>query len=199
MAASTPRRVGPARVISSWGIHPPHAFMVGHQAGYRWTVEGVRDGQHDHPRRPAYRAHAVLAPAGGRQSPVRCVPSRVSAARGPARAVLCPGPRGRPDRLDVLRSLERVLRGPRREEAAQPLPARQRSPLVRHCRLQPGLQVLPELGHLQVAGDRHSGRLRDPADPCAHGQDSGLPQRRVHLQRPGDLLGVRRGRRRCLP
>ena len=37
------------------------------------------------------------------------------------------------------------------------------------------------------------------ADSCAHGEGSGLPQRRVHLQRPRDLLGVRRRRGRCLP
>ena len=92
----------------------------------------------------------------------------------------------------VLRSLERVLRGPRGEEAAQPLPARQRCAVVRHRRLQPGLQVLPELGHLQVAGDRHSGRLRDTTYPRPHGRVSRLPQRGVHLRRPSDLLGVRR-------
>ncbi|MCK7497974.1 MAG: hypothetical protein MZW92_50065 [Comamonadaceae bacterium] len=37
---------------------------------------------------------------------------------------------------------------PDREEAAQPLLSRQQRALLRHRRLQPGLQVLPELGHL---------------------------------------------------
>src|SRR5664280_2415566 len=37
-------------------------------------------------------------------------------AQGSARAVLCSSPCGRPDRLDVLRSLERFLPRPRREE-----------------------------------------------------------------------------------
>ena len=32
--------------------------------------------------------------------------------------------------------------------------------VVRHGRVQPGLPVLPELGHLQIAGDRHAGRPR---------------------------------------
>ena len=44
-----------------------------------------------------------------------------------------------------------------------------------------------------------SRRRRDTGCPRAHRRVPGLPQRRVHLQRPGDLLGVRRGRRRCLP
>ena len=60
--------------------------------------------------------------------------------------------------LDDLRALDRLLRRSDREEAAEPLPARHADPLVRHRRLQPRLQVLPELGHLEVARDRHARR-----------------------------------------
>ena len=72
--------------------------------------------------------------------------------------------------------------------------------LVRHRRLQPRLPVLPELGHLQVAGDRHAGRrgVARTTSPTA-ARAARLPQRGVHLQRPGDLPGVRDRRRRRLP
>ena len=63
--------------------------------------------------------------------------------------------RGRRDRAHDLRPLERVLRRPDREEAAQPLPAGDAGALVRDGRLQPRLPVLPELGHLEVARRRH--------------------------------------------
>ena len=103
-------------------------------------------------------SHEVLARARRRPHPVRRVPARVQAARRPARALLRPRPRGRPDRAHDLRPVERVLRRPDREEAAQPLPARHVGALVRHRRLQPRLPVLPELGHLEVEGDRHARR-----------------------------------------
>ena len=51
---------------------------------------------------------------------------------------------------------------PDREEAAQPLPARQRGPVLRHRGLQPRLQVLPELGHQQVARDGHADGRGEP-------------------------------------
>ena len=54
----------------------------------------------------------------------------------------------------------RLRRRPHREEAAQPLPARHADPLVRHRRLQPRLQVLPELGHVQGAPRRRWPRRR---------------------------------------
>ena len=62
--------------------------------------------------------------------------------------------------LTTLRPFERLLRRSGREEAAQPLPARVVGAVVRHRRLQPRLPVLPELGHLQVEGDRHARRRR---------------------------------------
>jgi pyruvate formate lyase activating enzyme len=58
---------------------------------------------------------------------------------------------GRPDGADHLRPLVGLLHRPDREEAAQPLLPRLSDSVLRHRRLQPGLQVLPELGHLEVA------------------------------------------------
>ena len=59
------------------------------------------------------------------------------------------------------------------------------------------LQVLPELGHQQVARVRHARRRRrSPAAIARRGEaGDGSPQRRIHLQRPDDLSGVR-GRHR---
>ena len=70
--------------------------------------------------------------------------------------------------------------------------------LVRHRGLQPRLQVLPELGHLEVARDRHAGRRRLAGGARRRGRPAGLPQRRLYLQRPGDLPRVRDRRRRRL-
>jgi hypothetical protein len=67
---------------------------------------------------------AVLAPPAGRARTVRRVPAGVQAARGRPRAVLRAGALRRRDRADHLRALQRLLRRPDREEAAQPLPAR---------------------------------------------------------------------------
>ena len=88
-------------------------------------------------------------------------PPTVQAARGPARPVLRARPAGRRRRAHHLRPLLRLLHRPDREEAAQPLPARHAGALLRHRRLQPGLQVLPELGHL--ARRARSTRLPRPA------------------------------------
>jgi hypothetical protein len=70
-------------------------------------------------------------------------------------------------------------------------PAGVGSAVVRHGRVQPGLPVLPELGHLQVAGDRHAGRPGGTAGHRSGRRPAGVPQRRIHLQRPGHLPGVR--------
>ncbi len=64
--------------------------------------------------------------------------------------------------------------------------------LVRDGRLQPRLQVLPELGHLQVARDGHAGRRRLARGARGRGRAARLPERRLHLQRPGHLPRVRR-------
>ena len=59
----------------------------------------------------------------------------------------------RRDGADDLRPVERVRARSDREEAAQPLPSGHERAVVRHRRLQPRVQVLPELGHLEVARD----------------------------------------------
>ena len=106
---------------------------------------------------------------------------------------------GRPDGAGDLRSVLGVLHRPDREEAAAPLLPRQQRAVLRHRRLQPGLQVLPELGHLQVARDGPADGPRLAARHRPGRRGVALPQRRVHLQRPGDLRGVRPRRRRGVP
>ena len=65
--------------------------------------------------------------------------------------------------------------------------------------LQPRVQVLPELGHLEVARDGHAdGRGVAGGDRRDGGGDR-LQERRVHLQRSGHLRRVRDGHRGCLP
>ena len=67
-----------------------------------------------------------------------------------------------------------LLRRSDREEAAEPLPAGNPGPVVRDRRLQPGVPLLPELGHLQVprrstrSPTAHR-RRRSPTPPCALG------------------------------
>ena len=70
------------------------------------------------------RPDALLACARRRPRAVRRVPAGVQAARRPARALLRARPRRRRRRAHDLRPVERLLRRPDREEAAQPLPAR---------------------------------------------------------------------------
>jgi MEMO1 family protein len=76
-----------------------------------------------------------------------------AAARRPARAVLRAQAEGGRDGADHLRPLLGLLHRSDREEAAEPLLPRHAGAFLRHRRLQPRLQVLPELGHLQVARD----------------------------------------------
>ena len=126
----------------------------------------------------------LVACAGRRPHPVRPLPARLPAARGPARRLLRAPARRRRDGADDLRPLVGLLHRPDREEAAQPLLSRLERALVRHRRLQSRLQVLPELGHLEVARDGHADgrghrRRRSPRRP----RRLRLPQRRLHLQR----------------
>ena len=107
---------------------------------------------------------------------------------------------GDASRAHHVRPLERLLRRSDREEAAEPLPARLVGAVVRHRGLQPRVPLLPELGHLEVA--RRSTRSPTPRRPRRsrpRRRVARLPQRRVHLQRPGDLHGVRDRRRRRVP
>ena len=72
-------------------------------------------------------------------------------------------------------------------------------PLVRHRGLQPRVQVLPELGHLQVARDGPAAGRGHARNDRRRGDPPGLQVGGVHLQRPGDLRRVRDGHRRRLP
>ena len=94
--------------------------------------------------------------AARRPDPVRPLPARLPAARGPARRVLRAPARRRCDGAHDVRPLVRLLHRPDREEAAQPFLPGIVGVLVRHGRLQPRVQVLPELGHLEVARDGHA-------------------------------------------
>ncbi len=148
---------------------------------------------------PGRIPHEALARPGRRAGAVRRVPPGMPTPPGTAGAVLRSDAIRRRDRPHDLRPIQRVLRRSHREEAAEPLPPGNPGAVVRHGRLQPGVPLLPELGHLQVAGDRHAGgsgvtRAHRPGGPGA-----GVPQRRFHLQRPRDLHGVRHGRGRRLP
>ena len=163
------------------------------------ALEGRDDGDFGRSGGRGPVPRPLLACARRRAGAVRRLPAAVQAARGPARAVLRPGAQRRPDGADHLRPLERLLHRSHREEAAQPLPARHAGPVVRHRRLQPDLQVLPELGHLEVAGVRPADRSGDAGGDRPRRRGQRLPQRRLHLQRSGDLPGVRRRRGAGLP
>src|SRR5450759_5561050 len=93
----------------------------------------------------------LVAYARGRQDAVRPVSARLPPARGPAWPVLCAHAPGRADAAHHLWALLRLLRRSDREKAAEPVLSGIECALLRHRRLQPRLQVLPELGYLQVA------------------------------------------------
>ena len=174
-------------------------------------IEGSGDGgmadrghrrqitMHGHDDRRFAVPRAPLARAGRRTHPVRRVPAVLQAARGPARPLLRARAPGRRAGADHLRALVRLLHRPDREEAAEPFPARNAGVLVRHSRLQPDLQVLPELRHQQGARDRSAERGRDASDDRRCGAATRLPLGRVHLQRSGDLPGIRGRHRACVP
>ena len=75
---------------------------------------------------------------------------------------------GRRDPPLHLRTIQRLLRGPHRKEAPQPLSARHPGAVLRHRRLQSGLQILPELGHEQVPRDGHPRRRASPQAIARH-------------------------------
>src|SRR6266516_2826163 len=126
---------------------------------------------------PGHGGDEVLAPHRGRAGPVRRVPAGVPLAGGAAGFLLRADASGRCDRPDDVRALQRLLRGPDREEAPQPFPARVASAVVWHGGVQSWLPVLPELGHLQVAGDRHAGRRGVAGGDCPGRRGARLPQR----------------------
>ena len=92
------------------------------------------------------------------------------------------------DGADDLWAFVGLLHRSDREEAAQSfLPGLKRA-VVRHRRLQPRLQVLPELGHQQDRATWTAWPTRPRPEAIAAGAaQARLPERRLHLQRSGDL------------
>ncbi len=132
---------GPGRAPSA-GPAPP---------ARRYTPFVIREARHWEPLDERARAlHPLPArlPACARARPASASCARTAAAR------LVTTAWGRSTGFAV---------DPDREEAARPLPARLDRPLLRDGRLQPGLPLLPELGHLQGAAGR-------PAPPRTAGR-----------------------------
>src|SRR5437867_6168950 len=125
-------------------------------------VNQERTGEHSAP--DIRRADQVLAPPRRRACPVRRVSPLLQTAGGAARDVFRACLRKRPGRPDNLRPLERLLRGPDREEAPEPLPARDPDPVLRYGAVQTPLLVLPELRPEQGSRSGHPGRRLLPRD-----------------------------------
>src|SRR5262249_40672 len=111
----------------------------------RWREHGSTDHRG--------RAGPLLASTGGRPRPVRPVPALLHVARNPAPPLL-PARAIASTLPDPVRPLLWLLHPSDREEAAQSLSPRHAGALLRHRRLQPDLQVLPELGHFESARAR---------------------------------------------
>src|SRR5262249_40165871 len=109
------------------------------------------------------RAGPLLASTGGWPRPVRPVPALLQAARRPARPLLRARAPERPNLAHHVRPLLRLLHRSDREEAAQSLSPRHAGAVVRHGRLQPDLQVLPELVHFERSRARPPQRPRTAA------------------------------------
>ena len=71
--------------------------------------------------------------------------------------------------------------------------------VVRDRRLQPHLQVLPELGHLQIPGDGHADRPGDARDDRASRHASGCRSVAFTYNDPGHLPRIRDRHGRGLP
>ncbi len=165
-----------------------------------WSAldEARTDPRRGRPRRRR-GVYQVLESPRRRPRGVHAVPPRVPPERRAARPVLRPRPLERRDRAHHVRALERILRRSHREEAAQSFPAGHAGSVVRDGRLQPHLQVLPELGYLQVARHRHAGRCGFAGGRRRCGGASRLPERRLHVQRSGHLPRVRHRRGEGMP
>src|SRR6266480_1315375 len=111
---------------------------------------GTAGGRLDH-------RHALLARAERRPCAMRRVPASLQAALWATRPVLRAWRGGRAYQAVQLRPLERLLRRPDREETSPPFPARNECAVLRDGRLQFSLQVLSELGYVEVARDGHAG------------------------------------------
>ena len=191
-------------LVHSWGRYdavPPEAGRCAARPERSWNSGTDRLSTHGHPGgRHHEHPHSLLAPARRRPRAVRRVPARLQAARGPAR---------------------RVLRAPAREHDQMVLTTYGRSSgfCVDPIEKKPLNHFLPGTSVLSfgtagcnlacrfcqnwdISKSREIDTLADQAAPETIAARRGaprLPQRRVHLQRPGDLPRVRDGRRRRLP
>ena len=141
--------------------------------------------------RPEQRPGPPLARPPQRRPPVRRLPPTLPAVGRPARPLLRTRARGRRPRADELRTLERLLHRPHREEAPEPLPAGHARALLRHRGLQPLLPLLPELGHLEEPRARTALRRGAARAHRRRRARARRAERRLHLQRSGDLPRVR--------
>ena len=132
--------------------------------------------------------HALLALDRRWAHSVRCLPARVQATRRSARrcASSAAMKAARREALTYGRSSGFCV-DPIEKKPLNHSTCRARvDPVVRHRRMQSGLQVLPELGHQQVARDGHARRISATPETIATRRcSSRLQERRVHLQRPG--------------
>ncbi len=127
------------------------------------------------------------------------MPAVLQAARGPAWPLLRARAAGRRAGADHLRALIRLLHRPDREEAAESFLAWNAGVFIRHRRLQSDVQVLPELRHQQSQGNRSAEPGRNSHDDRGCGAPARVQVGGVHLQRPGDLPGIRGRYRARLP
>src|SRR5947209_6836908 len=91
---------------------------------------------------------------------------------------------GLPDPEQFIAHLKQKAGIPQRpggKETAQPFLPGNEHPVLRYRGLQSRLQVLPELGHLQVARHRHARRQRESRAARALRARAGLQERRLHL------------------
>src|SRR5665811_1986704 len=128
----------------TWSARPGYPPAGGTTTPVSRATPSRRSRRHDRP---------LVARARRRSHPVRRLPPRVPAPRRATRVLLRTGPRGRRDGPDHIWEVVGLLHRPHREEAARALPPRNVRAVVRHRRLQPRLQVLPELGHVQGPRD----------------------------------------------
>ena len=128
-----------------------------------------------------------LAPARRRAHPMRCLSALLQAQRRAARPLLRARPARRPNRAHHLRPLLGFLCRSDREKAVKPFPAGHARTVVRHGRVQPHLQVLPELGRLEGSRDGPASRRGLTRGHRARRDCHRLTLHRLHLQRPGHL------------
>src|ERR1019366_4675260 len=119
----------------------------------------------------------LVAYARGRQDAVRPVPARLPPARWPAWSVFRAHARRRADAAHYLWTLVRLLRRSDREKTAEPVLSGIERALLRHRRLQARLQVLPELGYLQVARHGQPVRRGQPGGDRPGRATAGLQER----------------------